>query len=227
MSALVVIPSIFQPYTNACLLSMRIPAEQVMIVDNTLHNRGVPVSWNAGRKRVLDEGTDWLVICSAAVRFGPSGGRDFLDALSQSDDRLFRAAFMNGIPVVEAGNGLGWHLIAFQRSVLERVGPFDENFSPAYHEDNDYSYRIQLSYGVDSRAPGFVGPLWPKVDIDARLVEVAHGIKQANIAVDFVALSSYYQRKWGGESGKESYKTPFCEPDRSLDWFPERLSYGI
>ena len=30
------------------------------------------------------------------------------------------------------------------RECWERVGPFDEKFYPAYFEDNDYHYRIQL-----------------------------------------------------------------------------------
>lgn len=204
MNATIVLPSIYPPYTDDCLLSLAPElVEQTVVVRNTPEeNLGVAGSWNFGADVMRTRGDDWLVILSAAVRFGAPGGRDFMRAL---EGRLSL-----GKPnVVEAGRGLGWHLIAFHRSVFARVGLFDEGFWPAYHEDNDMSYRIQLAYGMDSRAPGFVGPLWPKVNVDATLVEVAHGIKHSGVTVDFAGLANRYAEKWGGKSGEETYTTPW------------------
>lgn len=208
MSVVVVLPSIYAPFTRSCLLSSQIPAADVMVVDNTVENRGVAASWNLGRDRLLAEQKDWLVILSASIRFGPAGGLDFLHHLRYAPDDN-----PHGIPVIEAGGGLGWHLIGFHRTLLEKVGPFDPIFYPAYFEDNDMSVRIQRAYGVDTKAAGFAGPLWPKVPVDATLAEVAHGIKHGGVQVDMAALKAYFMRKWGPD---EAYRTPFNDP--TLDW---------
>lgn len=236
MNTTVVVPSIDPAYTRDCIETMRFvepgsvpdirhnagtdiavvngknwthgrPDDQLVVVFNTpRHNLGVAASWNVGIHQMYEASNDWLVICSAAVRFGPAGGEDFLRELVDWDTGRFER---HGICALEADGGLGWHLIAFHRSVFERVGYFDENFWPAYHEDNDFSYRIQLAYDVDSRAPDFVGPLWPKVAVDARLDQVAHGIKRGGVTVDLVALEQYYARKWGGTSTNETLTSPF------------------
>jgi hypothetical protein len=40
-----------------------------------------------------------------------------------------------------AGSG-GWSIFAINRACVDNVGFFDENFFPAYFEDNDYHYRL-------------------------------------------------------------------------------------
>lgn len=242
MTATIVVPSIDSAYTRECIETMRFvdpatvpdvrhgndlvivngetwtdgkPQHRLVVVFNTpAHNRGVAGSWNLGVREMYRAGHDWLVICSAAVRFGEAGGLDFIPALYDAPD------IGHGIRAVEADDGLGWHLIAFHRSVFQRVGYFDENYWPAYHEDNDLSYRIQLAYGVDSRAPDFAGPLWPKVTVDATLDQVAHGIKRGGVSVDLVELERYYVRKWGGTSTHETFKTPF-DSGHPVSWWPQ------
>ena len=187
------------------------PDVRLIVVYNTPEkNLGCAGSWNLGVDAVIRGGYDWLWILSAGVRFGKHGGADFVDIL----DGLIAAR--PNVLGAEADGGLGWHCIAFPRHVLERVGRFDPIFHPAYFEDNDYSYRMQLAYGIDSRAPGFVGPLWPKVDVDAKLPEVAHGIIRSGVSVDFVELERRYVEKWGGKSPEERWTHPYN--DSALDW---------
>lgn len=186
------------------------PEVRLVVVWNTPeHNAGVGQSWEIGRQEVLRTKAHGLTILSAAVRFGESGGRDWLDAIA----RAHEADTLLGL---EADDGLGWHLLWFPRHVLEKVGAFDPIFWPAYSEDLDYSRRIQLAYGVDSTAPDFVGPLWPKVSIDATLTETAHGILRGGVVVDFEGIASKYLRKWGGLSPHEKYEHPYDRPE--LDW---------
>ncbi len=197
------------------------PEVRLVVVYNTpQRNAGVAGSWNIGARAMYGHGHDWLVICSAGVRFGELGGREFVTQLSNLDLLLDITWPKTRPRVIEADGGLGWHLIAFHRSVLNMVGYFDENFWPAYSEDNDYSYRIQLAYGIDSRAPDFVGPLWPKVDVDATLDSVAHGILRGGVTVDFMALEDYYTRKWGAPSPDECFRTPF-DSGNPVSWWPE------
>lgn len=207
----VVLPSIYLPYTEACVRSMgghRVPyGTHLVTVRNKpqggpSNNLGVAGSWNEGIRNMVACDDEWLLIVSAAVRFEPGGFGEFIEGLSVERD------YPHGIRAVEADNGLGWHLIAFHREVIDRVGWFDENFYPAYFEDNDYSYRAQLAFGVDSRLPDFAGPLWPKVPARAAMTEVAHGITRGHVPVDFVGLEAYYVRKWGGKSGAEVWTNP-------------------
>lgn len=240
MSVTIVLPSIHVPYTRACLASLdpRIvdvgllptphepqretkvcivngcdwtdghPDVRLAVIWNTpKHNLGVAASWNIGISDVLANRRDWLVILSAGVRFGPRGGRDFLGWLRDFQEER------PDILGVEGGDGLGWHLLAFPRHVLERVGEFDAEAFPSYFEDNDYSVRIQRAFGRDTKDPEFQGPLWPKVTVDAHLESVAHGIKLGNVTVNFEELRRRFERKWGPD---ESFATPYNDP--SLDY---------
>lgn len=189
---------------NGCLWHDGKPDVRLVVVWNTPeHNYGVGQSWEVGRRELLRTGADWLWIVSAAVRFGPEGGQDFLNVLEYArGDAL----------AVEADNGMGFHCIAFRREVLETVGPFDPIWFPAYHEDNDLSWRIQCAYRL---GPADY-PLWPKVEIDAHLTEVAHGIKHGGVTVDLAGLAELYVRKWGGVSGSERWCHPY--DDDALDF---------
>ena len=40
----------------------------------------------------------------------------------------------------------------FRRDIIEKVGPFDEHFTPRYIEDNDYNIRIRLAKGTFCKA---------------------------------------------------------------------------
>ena len=209
MTHLVVIPSIYQPYTDACLRSAHIDPADLLVIDNTVHNRGVAASWNEGARRVLDEGRDWLVICSAAMRFAGRGIATFTDQL----------ALHPTAQAIEAGCDLGWHLIAIARTTFERVGLFDENYYPAYFEDLDYGLRIRLGFGINY-IPGVES--WPKVTVAATLESAAHGIEFCNVTGDGNMLADYYARKWGGPSGHERFTDPFGRHDVGLDWWPPR-----
>jgi hypothetical protein len=204
VSYLVVVPSIYQPYTEDCLASARFPESQVLVVDNTGTNRGVGPSWNIGARRVVDEGLDWLVVCSAATRFGPAGGLDFVEAVHGQV----------GATAVEGDWGLGWHLIAFARRTFQLAGFFDENFWPAYYEDVDFSHRVHRA-GLATN-PGS-GPWWPKVECDAYVKSFAHGMRYAKPAVDGSGLDAYLHRKWGPDL---AYEHPFNDPDLPVSWWP-------
>lgn len=199
---LVLIPSIYKPYTEECVASLS-PEFELLIVDNTQHNRGVAASWNLGRERVLVEGLDWLIVCSAAVRFGTPMGSDLLAELEQH----------SGARVVEGAWGLGWHLICFSRRVLEEVGSFDENFWPAYFEDNDWSWRFHLVYATQP-------PYWEKVTVDAWVRSFAHAERFAGVRAYAPGLLDYYRAKWSGVPGQERFAHPFNDSSKSLAWWP-------
>ena len=194
-----VLPSIDRAWREACLSSLAPHLrERVLVVDNSVMNRGVATSWNLGIDRMLSEGHEWLILLSESMRFGAKGGTDFVDQLSGAwCDSLW-----------------GWHLIAFHRTTIETVGRFDPGFHPAYFEDTDYLYRMGLAGLPSPRENGRRGPLL--IDVDAGDMGTEHGIRSGLVRIDLTKCAAYYERKWGGPQGEEKYRTPFDDP--SLDW---------
>lgn len=236
MNYIAVIPSIHQPYTDACLKTC--PGLIAMTVDNTKHNRGVCASWNLGVKKMYECYLDWIVLLSAAVRFGAPGGLDFIDHLA--DPVSF---------VVEA-KGWGWHLIAFRKGVFDAVGNFDENFFPGPLGDNDFGRRITLwlkRAGYDrtfcrhchtddisghhhEHCPDPEGgwkptPLWRKVDVDYTVESVNHGVELGGAKDNPQAALDYYEQKWGGPRQRETFTHPYGDARNPLNFW-KGLPYG-
>lgn len=205
MKYTVVIPSIYQPYTDKCLSTIKLPKDNILVVDNTVTNKGVAASWNLGIDKMRADDTDWLIIVSAAMRFGEAGCQDMIDQL----------AITNSL-IVECELGHNWHLIAIKREVIENVGKFDENFYPAYWEDTDYSYRVNLAY------PGIHGSRWTKIFVDVVNTGWTHGVTFAKVVVDSAKLQNYLIRKWGGLQHEFKFKIPFNDPNKTIkDWTKE------
>lgn len=199
MNYVVVIPSIWHPYTNDCLLSCAM--DNILVIDNTETNIGVAASWNIGLKEMIDENYDWCIFMSAAMRFGPEGGLDFIHHLKHYTND-------SDAPFVEM-NLVGWHLIAVSRQIVESIGYIDETYF-SYFEDNDYAYRSFLHRGKFG---------WPRVDCDASLMMNGHAIKLAGVKGNTKRQTDYYQKKWGSYPGHESYKHPFNNHKLGLDYW--------
>ncbi len=203
-----VLPSIFPDWTDRCVDSMSDTLRgHTLIVDNTVDNIGVSASWNLGVDKMVDKNADWLVVLSAAMRFGPPGGDDFLAQLDNA------AGLAPPTVAVEAGHGVGWHCIAFPRHVFDAIGRFDENLS--YYGDNDWARRMSLAFGLDP-------PYWHKTsNLDLGFAGFAHGIDLAGVRPDNVALLDYFVGKWGAPpGGGELFTQPFNDPVKGLDWWP-------
>lgn len=230
MNYVAVLPSIYQPYTDACLKTC--PQLAIKVVDNTKTNRGVAASWNAGVRMMRAHDLEWLVLLSAAVRFGPAQGFDFLQHLNAP------VAF-----VVEA-KGWGWHLIAFRRGVFDAVGDFDENFFPGPLGDNDFGRRITLwlkrsgydrtycrhcetddisghhhEWCADPEGGWKDTPLWKKVDVDYTVESVNHGVELGGAKDDPQRALDYYEFKWGGPRQAETFVHPYGNPHNQLNFW--------
>lgn len=221
MSYLVVMPTIYPPYRDECIASMgQSMRDNLLVVENTERNRGLAGSWNIGARRVLEEGLDWLVTISAGMRFGESGGDDFLATL----DRHPAAWVIEGGWDIHKRSDLvsGWHLIAWsRRNVLERIGLLDENFWPIYGEDADWSTRLLIALDEEPNTNG--AQRWVTFDTDAWLVMAQHSAELAGIRNDFPDAWDYYERKWGSRPGDGKvgpFKRPFDDPALPLSFWP-------
>lgn len=206
MTATIVQPVIVQEWADASQATMAPEfRDQLFIVDNTKHNRGFPRSINLGIQKMRQDDTDWLVMCSAAIRFREPGGMDFLAGLDAHSDHI----------VLEATPVFGWHLIAFSRATVELVGYVDENLGPHSYNDLDYSLRIQRAH---SR---FIQPFWSKIPVDCDDAGMAHSINLGGVRDDAGRCISYMISKWGGADGEiHPFIYPFNDPTKSLRFWP-------
>jgi GT2 family glycosyltransferase len=165
-------------------------------------NLGVAASWNLVIRTALDRGRDWVFIGS-------------------NDTMLHAGSLKATVELPKAGNIAIWHLLAFNfflinRPCVERVGWFDENFYPAYKEDQDYSYRCELAQlgrvDVDGAGGDHVGSATIRSDPEyARLNADTHCNWNAN----------HYRMKWGGDAGNEVYRHPYNNPEYDHTWWPD------
>lgn len=203
MTYTAVLPWVYRPYRDAFMETCRL---DVFEVDNSEHNLGIMRSHNLGIDRMRETGAEWLVVCSAALRFGPAGGLDLIDHLDR----------MENYRVVEAAGVFGWHLIAFHRDAIDAVGRWDANFSPYGFDDIDWSVRYQLAYGTG-------GQLWDKVPVDVMDEGMGHSIKLAAVDAPAEPRIAYFERKWGRHPGawqEPTYEHPFDDADNPVGYWP-------
>lgn len=228
MNHAIVMPAIHPENTKHCLLSMSGHTRaRVILIDNAadgvlagtswpneIHahlpqgrNLGVAASWNLGARLALDEGAGYVTLCSTSMRFTRDGGTALCDI---ADFCIDNTQWPHGFESMH-----GWHLITLGRRTFDEVGYFDEQFWPAYYEDNDYIHRMRAAGILEE--PG--EPRWhreipwvPTLRYDC--VGDGHAIRHG-VTVDLEANLAYYVAKWGGPPGEETRW-----PERPMADFP-------
>lgn len=224
MSYVACVPYVYQPYFDAFIKTVKIPREKMLIIDNTKKNLGIMRSHNLGIDFMKEKKANWLIIMSAAIRFGEPGGLDFVKVLEDHPDHyIIHAATPNVIGGLkqkpegrEQVNGVfGWHLTAFHRDVFENIGRWDENYTPYGFDDIDLSVRIQKHYKGE--------PGWNTYPCDVSDTTMAHSINKAGVISPSGTRINYFKRKWGrlpGDYLKEPWDHPFNDPGNGLDFWP-------
>lgn len=222
MNYVVCLPFVYKPYYDECMETVKFPRQNMLIIDNTVNNIGIMASHNKGIDRMKDMGVDWLIILSAAVRFGKAGGLDFIEQIHQhADHHVIHAASQNvegGMQSNPEGGGhnevFGWHLTAFHRSVFETIGRWDQNFTPYGFDDIDLSLRIRK---------GIPDVKWDTFPIDVHDTSMSHSINLAKVEAPSGPRILYFTEKWGRHPGAYQlgeYDRPFNNPDNSLAYWP-------
>lgn len=185
--------------------------EKVLIVDNgnqgidkifdpslvnvivTEKNLGVSGSWNKLLRTAFAEypAISWALVLNDDIQLAQRQLRKIRQELFFSEKA--EKWFVNG-PYERS-------VFAIHRKCIEKVGYFDEEIYPAFMEDDDYYYRINL---VDSR-------LYRSVD---KAFEPEIKRKRTSTTrkpeLDIYGKNyAYYVKKWGGGVGQETYKIPF------------------
>lgn len=106
-------------------------------------------------------------------------------------------------------------------ATLVRFGQFDENFKPAYFEDNDYYARVVLGGGdiaaIHDANHFHYGSMTTRTD---------NNLRESNKGT-FAANRFYFRQKWGTDKiahcrndvFRNYYKHPWNNHDYSLDWW--------
>lgn len=208
---LVVLPALVKEYAQTCIASSKLQEHgRFLLVDNS------PPSINLGIMRShsiasdIREPDEWLIILSAAIKFGTPGGLDFIEHLTtHADHGVVGARGPEGFDIY------GWHLMAFRPDVANAMGYWDPNFSPYGYCDIDLSIRIH------KRWPDLI---WGGYNIDAHDRGMAHSIKIGGLDSPANPLLEYWHRKWGAAPGsefEEYWHHPFNDPANDLNYFPD------
>lgn len=95
---------------------------------------------------------------------------------------------------------MNWSSWILSVEAYKKIGNFDENFFPAYFEDNDYCYRMRLNE-IERYNTDYLNPV---IYRNSQTIE-----KDPSLNSRFMNNRQYYASKWGGLPNEETFKTPF------------------
>lgn len=213
-----------------CLLSVDRPVENLFIVNNG-HDKTVVETIQRAQRRDLPNAAmfgEVVVESHKNLGCGPSWNHIIRSTpgawLICGNDIQFSPGDLGKVAAVLEANqdasiicGMGYSCYCFTETGMKKVGLFDENFFPAYYEDNDHFRRVALSGAKAVGVPEFKAvhgeaPYWGSSTIKA-----SPDLERKNVTT-FGNNRDYYVRKWGGEPGKERFKKPFNR-DVPLDFW--------
>lgn len=180
------------------------------VVSNWAENIGVSGAWNEILRAT--QSYDFVVICNDDIIWHRHSFQWLIDGWSNRPDDAILVSGVNG-----SGSPFGYYKSPDYscfginpQEYLNKVGWFDENFTPAYFEDNDSHYRIKLS-GYEAYSYSAAG-----ITHKGSQTQNADPKKPVVPPKMFENNRSYYKSKWGGSPGKESFKHPYN--DVTKDW---------
>jgi GT2 family glycosyltransferase len=93
-----------------------------------------------------------------------------------------------------------WCSFILPKKTFEQIGRFDEQFYPAYFEDNDYTYRLILNLKSIFQVP-FLNPFLYKSSQSI--------LKEPSLRDGYLLNEKRYAEKWGGQPKFEKFKKPY------------------
>lgn len=171
--------------------------QEIKVVHNVTN-----VGFSGSVNQIIKQNIDCPYWCIMSVDWHPKPNQ-----LKKLAKRL-ESPFI-GILCDETQNG--YSSMVFTPELLYEVGYLDENFFPAYYEDNDHRYRMELA------------------DLEWEYVPLKYNHKvsstlksrndfQKKNQKTFSENGRYYIAKWGGLPGQEQYETPF-NMDLPIDYW--------
>lgn len=187
-------------------------------VRSSPYNLGVAASWNLIITTAMGWGYEEIFIGSndTTVLPGTLAAIRDLDK-SDPDDAIWHIC--------------GWNYWAIHARTIARVGLFDENFYPAYREDQDYSYRCDYLANMKRYAVP-KHPMPPLANSAVPATVGGHHLGSQTVAsnAQYAAHNrnthgnwntTHYKMKWGGMPLQETFKVPYGKVDKDHRWWPD------
>ena len=149
-------------------------------------NLGVAASWNK-LCRIIFQKNDWALLINDDIY------------LAYTPNTVNAAILKSRVGIVQSA--FNWSVILISKKLYEKVGEFDETFFPAYYEDSDYMYRLQM-LGLRHEVDLSLNPL---VVLQSQTYHKAPEL--VNKAMKENRLR--YIEKWGNSPLLEIFKTPY------------------
>ena len=192
---------------------------------------GFQRSVNFGVKHFLDKGYDYVLVLNNDIVLHQSaiwrlvermekGGVSMVTCLDATGECGRDPAKLHGLDdkekeaCPETPNPC-FSAFMVNRECWSKVGEFDEAFFPAYYEDNDYHYRMNLLGQLAITYPPAMFFHWGS----ATQMEALGGYRRLT---DSANQHAVYIRKWGGDPGKEVYTSPYGNQEIDLSMTTKR-----
>lgn len=176
-----------------------------IVIDNYVDNIGVGPAWNMGLLHAAQLQIDYAVVVNDDVVFEPGVIRQMCANLNKGYDLVSP----QNITGEQHPDGLNfWCFGVKPAEFLRKFGTFDENFAPAYYEDDDMARRIRLKGGKI-------------LTLQDRIYHEVRGSDMGQEWVDAVyeKNQAYYIEKWGGLPGQERFPYPYNERIRTVAYW--------
>jgi GT2 family glycosyltransferase len=188
-----------------------------IVIDNWRGNRGVSPAWNLGMKRSLQAGNQYAIICNDDVVFEPNVISGLLETIKDTGAVMVSP---NQWETSDKYTLTSWTdyccFIVDIKQLIKNVGWFDENFYPAYFEDNDMRRRIELA-NLNSYTRKDL-----KISHVNSATQFADPSNPVTSAEAFNNNMQYFIKKWGGSPYEEVYTNPFNDPENNLKYWEKK-----
>ena len=166
----------------------------------------------------------WGLVVNADIAFYPN----VLFTLSHQVEEALATNDKFGIGFTSLCCGSEWSAVVFTTRVAQQVGLMDENFYPAYYEDEDYGIRVRLSglraimfgntalqHGELDGSKDYLSGLFNELYLNPRQDEDSQAWRRMHQkGVTFG--HAYLERKWGIEVGHFDARGTFHAPPKHV-----------
>lgn len=158
-----------------------------VVVIEQEHNIGVAASWNLLCKEHIFPKGDYALIINDDIYLG-YGEQSVHDAIRKNKSGFVQAY------------GEKFSAFCISKKLFNTVGDFDEEFYPAYFEDDDYLYRMRL-LNLNAEKSASLVPAMMRVSSSIQ--------RDSSLNNNYLKLQQRYIDKWGGLPRYERFKKPF------------------